>query len=124
MRFLLARIMTPPPPQSHPVKKSTGRFGALQVRKVPGKVLPAYIRTAKKTGKDFGKVYSVGCLGCLAVVGALNPLAHLVGVNPGEQFDLFKRLSWQYTSLQSLLLHLLYDPISFPEPAILGKERT
>jgi hypothetical protein len=34
MRFLLAGIMPPPPPNHTPVKKSTGRFGALQVRKV------------------------------------------------------------------------------------------
>jgi hypothetical protein len=44
MRFLLAMIMIPPPPNHIPVKKSTNRFGALQVKKS----FPAYIRIAKK----------------------------------------------------------------------------
>ena len=54
MHFLLAKIMTPP---NHTlVKKSTGRFGALQMRKVLFSVLTNHEKT---TGKDFGKVYSL-----------------------------------------------------------------
>ena len=49
--YLLARIVTHP--QTHPVKKSTGKFGALQV----GKVLSS-VHTQKDVEKVEGKVNS------------------------------------------------------------------
>ena len=53
MRLTLARSMAHTLSCNTPVKKSTGRFGALQV----GKVLSnGDANREKKTGKDFGKL--------------------------------------------------------------------
>ena len=38
-----------------------------------------------------------------------NETWHICSVHPSEHFRLFIRLSWQLTSTQSLLFHLLYD---------------
>jgi hypothetical protein len=75
MRFLLARIMTPP--QSHPVKKSTGRFGALQVRKVPGKVLSSVHTNREKNWKGFWESLLSRLPSMLSGCGSFKPVGTL-----------------------------------------------